>query len=646
MDQAELGEAREQHRQAQKQRKRGDAGAALTSYARLLGLVDAPAKDYDEWVLGLEETGRGGGQGRLAALCQLYRGEVERALASLPAERFPVERAETLQALAGRPVQAARGNEAAELFLGAGLPVRAAVVYAGLAQTEKALACYARLLSDPRVGTAEAAYVRALLHGQLATLRFKQQLESGASGELSTEVARHAAAAQILLEEVAEECEKTGQRDRALDGFRVLAELGRGLGRFENIAEGYKGCLRILLEERCFAEAVKLYEELIALCLAHGEPHSAALACRDAAVCVEQAGFGDGRDYLRRSAEYGRVAAARLLELGASPALVENALLGSLDAALSAADLGLVRAACAVMVTLPLPEPRLRKYQRLLAGLGGGEAAVGVPPGRASAVASAQVWLADLLEWEAGGDPALVLFGLLADGKRPLLTRRNALRGLVLLAQKPAADEAGMVAQRLSLVETLCGLRCHEALQPLERLFQEHGGARKTPLLAAKSASPATVAATQAALRNPTAAARIRRAVVEHSPRLPFRRSLSLIVRALSDPDPGVAAAALSALGRCGFPDAVSGLCRLYRQDPRLPVRQAALVALGQARDARASEELIEALRRDPEPLRGEALRQLYADSSRELRALLLRHVAVSSGAAKRALESLLARPT
>ena len=69
--------------------------------------------------------------------------------------------------------------------------------------------------------------------------------------------------AMRLLEEAADLFEARGLRERAFDCFQVLLTLGAETGSFENLAEGYLNCIRILREDHLKYYALQYYEDFI-----------------------------------------------------------------------------------------------------------------------------------------------------------------------------------------------------------------------------------------------------------------------------------------------------------------------------------------------------------------------------------------------
>lgn len=649
----------------------GPLEAQAQRLAQRLAEVDAAAEQYELWVqsgtrvyqrLGeLARPGSGGADVR-AALLYVYLGQLARARALLP-PGCAVERAylrlweaeaETARAAAAagnraaavRP-EAAGPSEApgraAALFALAGqelaqarLPVQAALAYQAAARLDAAQACWQSVLADSRLSPYHQALVRVNL--SLA-------LHRGQSARLAH---RQAALAQQLLEEIADDAEARGERERALDCYRVLLQLGQALGRFENLAEGYLNCIRILKDEQLRLHALRYYEDFARVGSELGEHHTVAQVCREAADYLDRRGLDPAlrRRYQRRAATAAVAAAAQLQSRGGAVTLCEHAYLLAIESWNALDDFAEVGACFAALAALPLPAERQQRYQRLVAAyprppqpaVAGADASDALPAFLRQQQAYPPIWRLDLLEWEAAGDPAAVCLALLGDTQRATVTRRHALRVLLLCHAAPAIptpgrdpaasplDREALQQHRLAIVHCLANLRAYEALRPLERLYLE----------SARPDSPSAA----------TESAEVRTAILAAPPKLLYKRAFYLVARGLDDPHPAGRRQALESLARLHFPDAIAPLCRLFRDSRDPAVRSAVLQSLGRAHDLRAGEFLLEVLRHEPEPLRGEAQRLLLRFENKELIPLLQRSLELDSGPARPLLQAVLAQLT
>lgn len=754
MDAGDRSRLNDLHKSARRLLRDGVLDLALERCVGLLAQVDAPAPLYDEWVAttlkvlqayrsSLHSTSVSGSAApvsltapqiaRLAAACQLYQGSPEDLLAAadLLAQIDPdaVERAFVLFALGTAPTPPApspkdsarlgstatatlhtsRGRmeactTAARLFEAQGRLARAAHVYATCWMADDAHRCYLRLLSARGGAPAPGPYEQALLHFQLASML---GILHDADGDLlmdmrprqESENQHHAIAAMGLLEQQADAYEAADQPERAVDVYCIYIALGRALGSFENMAEGFIGCLRLLKRERLIGPTLRCYEDFLTCCGERDEPLLAAQVAREAAEFLDRCGLPGGDSYRVRAAAYYRDAAARPDD---EPSRRESALIQAVSLYSDLGDPAQTRAALAALADLPLRSARPPAASAASAGATASpatraaaarrarykaladrypappppDAATGntsaahtaaappAPPALGDRAGDLPVWNLDLYEWEDAGDASTVAYALLADRKRPLLTRRQALRVALLCGiTPPIFFNESKGGWRTQLIDALTGLRCYEALRPLEVIFDAASPLAPT--------SPAPTAPTSVANRwlrdpdrfrydpqlySPQGLAALRASIITGLPRLSYRRALGLILRGLVDPDLSVYAASLEALTHTRFPASVSMLCRLYR-DFKAPtgilqpagspvdIRRAALVALARSLDPRAYEVLIDVCRRDPEPLRSDALRHLrhaLATDANVVRPLLARATTVVADPATAALRALL----
>ena len=625
-----------------------------------LAQPDAPEAQYEQWLLAgarvykrLAEAAVPGSEEAAdaavrAALPYVYLGQHGRARAMLPPSRaaeraylrlWEVEAAARPKGGASPP-PAPPSEATAKLYAAAGQellqarrPVQAALAYQAAGRLDAAQASWQQVQSDSRL----PPYQQALVRVNLSLAWAGDAKRRGSAGERTGERAAHreAAAAQLLLEEVADEAERCGERERALDCYRVLLQLGQALGRFENVAEGYLNCIRILKEEQLRLHALRYYEDFARVGTALGEHHTVAQVCREAADSLDRRGLDPGlrQRYLRQAAEAAQAAALQLQQQGGTASLCEHAYLLAIESWNALDDFVKVRDGFAALAALPLPAERKERYRHLAGSYPELATAPAPNAGGAATTDSAlpaflrqeqaypPVWLLDLQEWEAGGDPAAVCLALLSDTQRATVTRRQALWVLLLAYGPRPADPHARRQQLLARVSGLSNLRAYEALRPLERLYSE-------------------------SLPRPGTADElheVRTAILAAPPKLLFKRALYLVLRGLDDPHPQVRQQALMSLARLHFPDAIAPLCRLFRERPEPAVRSAVLQSLGRAHDLRAGEFLLDILRHEPEPLRSEARQLLLRYDNRELLPLVQRSLELESGPARPALQAVLA---
>lgn len=540
---------------AQRHYKRKDPLYALFLLSDLIAQVDADPAAYTRWVElliqiaedprvpsslpdGSARTLGADALLRLAFRARLYLGDAT-ALAKLAADRrladrFPIEHALFLSACADRlpPPIIAHQKKAAEVFLAQHRPVRAAAALLKANDRPAAVRCYEQLLSArPAPGRPPLGpYERALVHYQLSVLlMFGYDADSDLfvlrDYRNTPEVHRHSVAAQGILEQLADDFEAQEQPERAIDVYCILIALGRALGRFENVAEGFVGCLRLLKQERLINATLHAYEDFLSACREKDrELALGAQQAREAAEFLDRCGLPWGDPYRQRAADLFEQAAhdPRL-----DPSRRESLLLSALSLWNALGDVPRAYAVLRQLGQPPAPrqgtgqpeyapptlaatdgQERRDRYRTLAAEY---ERALGLSPADPQATAAypdeqtpprdpaathaashaaslndpppslpnlsdrsgdLPVWDLDLREWEDDGDPALIATALLCDLQRPAVTRRHALRiGLLYDLAGPLSPTPDPVQARHALVEALAGLHTYEALRPLERIF-------------------------------------------------------------------------------------------------------------------------------------------------------------------------------
>jgi len=621
--------AREAHRLATARLHDHRPAEAARIYRELLAQNDTDEAEDDEWLAGLVGAYQMLGAKRHAAHVLVYLQAFESArelfaeagaavdaarAAELWARRLvaapdtPSKR--SARALAERAPHAgavALRLEAARGYEGASLRAHAAIAFAEAGAHAEARRVWEAVLADPRLHG--APYERALVH-------FNLGVAARAAGDAES-ADRQLVRAQQLLEEVADRFESAGERDRAFYCYGVLLHLGREEGAFENLAEGFLNCIRILKEDNLKYYVLQYYEDFLRLAIERGELHAAASGYREAADFARRAGLPYERSYLQRSAETWWLVAEANARGKGPPELGENALAAAIDGFAALADFARVRESYRRLAELPLPEAKRARYARLAARYPDvAPRSLDVPqlPDYLRRPhAYPRVWEADLIEWELDGDPLATCAAVLGDRRHTARTRRAALEVVLMELDAanggaPAADET---ARQAKVAVLLGELWLYPALSPLERLFQSPEAAVRLGVMKA--------------LRN-----------------LDFKRSFHLLRQGLADAAPEVRDAAMEALEALHFPHLFDPLVRVFREHPDPAVKATALVAIGRIRNLEAMELLVDVLCQEGEALRDVARQQLVQFDAPQLAPLLRKHLEVESGPAKATLAQVL----
>ena len=590
--------------------RRGRPADAERLFRQLLTQTHVIDRDWDEWLRGLIEAWRALGRLRQIGYACTYLHRFSEARAAFEADAAVVEvaRCHEMEARVAPTPERARPLllAAAEGYATAGHHGHAAIAAAQGGDDAAALRSWERVLSDPRLRG--RPYEQALCHFNVGLLA--RRCGDGDGGH------RHLVMAQRLLEEVADEFESRGERERAFDCYAIVLQLGKDSGSFENLAEGYINCIRVLKADNLKFYVLQYYEDFLRIALEREEFHAAATVFREAADYARRVGLIYDRGYMKRAAETWWRAADGNERDGGAVELTENAYLAAIDCYNSLGDFFHVRETYQKLATLGLPDKKRQRYAIVATRY----ASVSPEPVDAASFpeylrqqhAYPPIWELDLIEWELDGDYASVCGAIIGDGRYADMIRRRALN--VLLAHLDAIGPGGTASDDKVLgqiAQALGELQAYPALRPLERLFGHPAPA-------------------------------VRRGVMRAARNLYFKRTFGLITRGLRDEAKEVRQAALEAVAALHFAAAFDPLTRIVREhdDPR--VKATALESLGAIATLEAGEFLIEVLRYEGDPLRDVARRLLTRFDNADIFPILRRHLEQESGPARALLEQIL----
>jgi hypothetical protein len=392
----------------------------------------------------------------------------------------------------------------------------------------------------------------------------------------------------------------------------VILTLGKE-GAFENLAEGYLNCIRILREDNLRYYVLQYYEDFQELALERGELHAAATLFREAADFTRRQNLPYERHYRRRAAETHVAAAEATLRQGGPVELAENSYAAAIDAFNQLGSYSDVRAVYAALASLPLGDRRRARYERLRSRLSGvpDEAgpAVAFPDYLRMDTAYPEIWRLDVIEWEQGGDPAETMAEVLQDPKWPDYTQRLAL--LCRLHQLGSGEQVLSPETKAGIARRLGRVGIYAALAPLEHMVQDED-------------------------------ASVRAACLRAARELFFKRTFVLVMRGLEDRSAEVRREALGAVRALHFAHAFDPLARIYRSSGDPKVRLGALESIGRIPSVDAVEMLIDVLRHGDAEERRAAVDLLARSEYPETTALLRRSAADETGAVREAIDSAL----
>ena len=579
--------------------RKGRAREALALYRKLLEHEKTEGRHYEAWLDGTAAAYLALGRGREAGYVLLALGRYGDAQRHFPVKERPLE-------WAFCAARMGRRGEAARVFAETGHPALAAIELETAGAAAAARLEWERVLRDPRLSG--RPYETALAHFNLGEALLRIGDRAGGLRELGV--------AGRMLEVVADDFETGGETERAFDCYSVLLQLGKGMGSFETVAEGYLNMIRIIVDSDN-VRTVQYYDDFIAYAVENKELYAAAMAAREVAEHSLKLGLVWDRHYLERAAALW-VETAHANQTANGPLdLSANALQAAIDAATSLGDLALAGQIYAELAELPLADARRRRY-RALARRYETEPNRRLPAPAFPAVlrrhdSYKDIWRDDLVEWELDGEPVAVLARLIAEkSDRPIFTRPG-LRALLMFA------DAGYSPTNLAAVaeaaEAVGRVLAYEVLRPLERLFEHE-------------------------------APEVRAAVMRGAARVLTPRTFDLVRKALVDPAAPVVDAALQLLRTTDFVAALPSLARIFRDASDERVRLAALEGIGISKDPQgAARVLLDAARQETGAIQKTAeakLEKLVSAGGEEVATLLRQARDVEEGVRRDALDRML----
>jgi hypothetical protein len=540
-----------QYQQAQSALRGRNYRQALSLLTPLLNQAHVIDYEYDNWLRSAAEAYLGLQDPLPAAYIYLYLHYFDMTHRYLDQNQHAMGVARAYE-------QQKHFNKAARIYLQAQRFAHAAVAHERAQEYGPARAAWEALLQRRAVDG--DGYLSALVHLNLGLCCVKLD-DKGAAHE-------HFVSATRFLEESADEFEARGEKDRAFDCYQVLLKLGKDAGSYENLAEGYLNSIRVLKEDNLKFYVLQYYEDFQKLSVEREEFHAAATLFREAAEYCARLGLEYDRFYEAKAAEAWLKAAESNSRRGGPPELGENALLAAIDGFNQIGDYRRVREAYQLLVALPLHEKRRRRYEEILGRYQNvPELSLNLtafPEYLRQPSAYADIWYADIIEWEQGGDPFEVCASLVGNATYPDVVRRKALK--VLIQVHDAQRNPNEMQSLARIAESLGEISAYAVLSPLEKLANHEGEA-------------------------------VRAQAVGATKHLYFKRSFVLVRKGLSDSSPEVREQALRAMKELHFNHAFEPLSRIYREHDEARVKKVALRSIGRIFTIEAGEFLLEVMR-------------------------------------------------
>ena len=253
--------------QAESLAAQGRYSEAELHYRDLIGQTHVIDYEYDDWLRRLADVYGLLERRREAGYIYLYLHYFDLARDSFPDDAGRVDRARVLEV-------EKRWQEAALAYDEAKLRVHAGVAFEKSRQYRRAAEAWESLLNEPALR--ERPYELALAHFNYGMACTRLDGKGGAGKRALID-------SQRRLEQVADDFETRGERERAFDCYQILLKLGKESGSFENLAEGYINCIRVLRDDNLKFYVLQYYEDFIKLALQRGELHAASTLYQEAA---------------------------------------------------------------------------------------------------------------------------------------------------------------------------------------------------------------------------------------------------------------------------------------------------------------------------------------------------------------------------
>lgn len=572
----------------QQARTLGNTPQAAQTWLRALHYTTVDETDYSDWVRELIRVYQAVQRPLSAARLYEYLMKFPDALAAY--SKFGNGRDQ------GRILRLGRQfSEAAQRYRESGMLAHAARCLEEQENRSEALACYEQLLRAKEA--ANARYLAGL--AALAAGRIAAQL---GHGDKRTQLLGQAVR---FLEEEADNREQHNDRDGALRCYTSLIHIGKLEGSYEQLAEGFLNCIRLLKAKSDRFFTIQYYADFIAHAEELGEWHAVAELYREGGEYARRIGFIYADGFLTE-AGYAWMHLAKASQEKNSPAeLVENALLGAVGCFNRIGDDENLLMTYKMLADLPISDVKKEKYQELVQDLQGERwqhsksappiegQRQGLPEQFKRRLNLQPYWQQDLLEAEASTDISDSVGRLVSDPKTWEVHRRKAL--LIMLTYdeeclsqfgKSSRLERSEVVVSLPLIEKLCDLGHSAAVKPLLAIYEKSDE-------------------------------NIRASIVEKSGQLKQKESFALIDKAIAALSQRLRAAGIVAINRMNFPQALDSLVRLYGSYDNLDVRDACMRSIAQVGTDEACEFLLDVMRSNTGDLSRKA-RQLLEDNAKE----------------------------
>ena len=537
-------------------RSLGKSNEAAAAWRELLAQTHVDEADYSDWARAIADIYTSRNRGLAAARIHEYLLAVPPALQLY--EQFGTPRDTGRVLRLGR-----RFEEASEAYRVSGLFAHAALAAEENTDPKTALLLYEQLgRSNESRGERYRAGLASLNAGRMA-------IELGQTERRTQLLAK----ATRLLEQEADLREQHGDREGAFRAYLSLVQVGKLEGSYENLAEGYLNCIRILKSKADRFFTMQYYYDFITHSEELGEMHTAAELYREAGEYARRVGFIYGDFFLSEAAGAWLRVAEMGIDSGNPVELTENAYLAAVGCFNRIKDDARVAACYTKLTELPLSDSKIARYEELAKDLaevarasGPRETPPAFPEYFRRRVRMPEIWKRDLVEAESGSDIPDAIGRLVGDHKNVWEVQRR--KALLISLEYDDHIVSGGDPERIPphLIDSIGKLGHAAAVRPLKAMYD--------------IADEAT-----------------RVLIVERGSALKQREAFQLVDDALGASGERLFEAGLAGLRRMTYPQALDSLVRLFNSHEDARVREACLRSIATIGTDEACEFLLDVMR-------------------------------------------------
>ena len=381
------------------------------------------------------------------------------------------------------------------------------------------------------------------------------------------------ASATALLDKAADERERKGNREGAFRCYLSLIKIGMLEKSYENIAQGFLNCIRILKAKSDRFFTMQYYYGLIRLSESLEEHHSVAELFREAGEYARRIGFIYADYFLLEAGNAWQNIAKLGIENHNPTELVENALLAAAGCFNRIQDDHRVAECYQLLSELPLPEKKIDRFSRLADEIredaweqGKHDVPMAFPAYFRREITIPEIWRQDLILAESGNSIPDAIGRLVGDHKNVWEVQRRKALLIALQYDDHIQANGDPYAPPHALIFRICELGHAAAVSPLSAIFQ--------------LADPSTQSV-----------------ILSKAPNLKKKEVFELIEMGLASTDEHVIENAVKALHGMSFPQALDPLVQIFNASSIKEARSACLSSIARIGTDEACEFLLDIMR-------------------------------------------------